>query len=261
MSAFASAIYTGIVGHRRLRPVEHALKYRAFWTLFDLDELPALSGSLRFFSHNAFNLFSFHDRDHGNGGDQPLRAQIETHLAEAGIAIESGPIRLLCMPRILGYVFNPISVYFCHAKDGVLAATLYEVNNTFGQRHSYLMAVEQPYGRTIRQTCPKRLYVSPFMGMKMSYNFRLQPPQETVGLAVDALDGEGVVIETSLSGRKRPLNDRILLSISIGYPLLTLKVIAGIHWEALQLWLKGMKITKRPARPDRPVTIGSGKEP
>lgn len=261
MNALASAAYTGVVGHRRFRPKKHALKYRAYWMLFDLDELPSLSGRLRLFSHNRFNLFSFHERDHGDGSAVPLRTQIDAHLAKAEIETGGGAIRLFCMPRILGYVFNPISVYFCYRKDGELAALLYEVNNTFGQRHSYLLPVGATPGRTIHQTCRKQLYVSPFMDMDMSYNFRVQPPLETVGVAVDAIDAEGVIIATSLSGRKRTLTDHVLLSLFIGYPLLSLKVIAGIHWEALQLWLKGMKIKQRPAPPDRPITIGSGNEP
>jgi len=254
----ASAIYRGTVAHRRLRPRQHSLKYRAFWMLFDLDELPALDRSCKRFSHNRLNLFSFHDRDHGDSSGKPLRQWVELHLKEAGIAADGGPIRLLCLPRILGYVFNPISVFFCYLKDGTLNAILYEVNNTFGQRHSYLIPVEPGAGRTIVQSCPKRLYVSPFNDMDMSYEFKVQPPEASVTVGVDALDLSGLMITTALSGKRRDFSDREMVSAFLGHPLLTLKVIVAIHWEALQLWLKGMKITDRPPGPETPVSLGSG---
>jgi len=253
----ASAIYRGTVAHRRLRPRQHALKYRAFWMLFDLDELPSLDRSLKLFAHNRFSLFSFHDRDHGDSSGKPLRNWIEGHLKDAGIAGDGGPIRLLCLPRILGYVFNPISVYFCYLRDGTLNATLYEVNNTFGQRHSYLIPVEPGSGRTITQSAPKRLYVSPFNDMDMSYAFKVQPPAASVTVGVDALDRAGLMITTSLSGKRHDFTDAAMAGTFLRHPLLTLKVIAAIHWEALLLWLKGMKITQRPPRPDQPVSIGS----
>jgi DUF1365 family protein len=260
MTGFASALYSGTVAHKRLRPKVHALKYRAFWMLFDLDELPALGKAFRLFGHNRFSLFSFYDRDHGDSSGAPLRSWAETHLREAGIATDGGPIRLLCMPRILGYVFNPISIYFCYRRDGSPNAIIYEVNNTFGQRHSYLIAVEPGAGRTISQNCPKRLYVSPFNDMDMSYAFKVQPPEATVTVGVDVLDSKGLMLTTSLSGKRRALSDGAIAGVFARHPLLTLKVIAGIHWEALQLWLKGMKITERPPRPDQPVTIGSATE-
>jgi uncharacterized protein len=254
----ASAIYRGTVAHRRLRPRQHALKYRAFWMLFDLDELPFLASSRRLFSHNRFNLFSFHDRDHGDSSGKPLRGWVEGHLKAAGIADDGGPIRLLCLPRILGYVFNPISVFFCYTQDGAPNAILYEVNNTFGQRHSYLIAVEPGAGRTISQSCPKRLYVSPFNDMDMSYAFKVQPPEGSVTVGVDALDATGLMITTSMSGKRHDFTDAAMAGTFLRHPLLTLKVIAAIHWEALRLWLKGMKITERPPCPDQPVSIGSG---
>ena len=253
----ASAIYRGTVAHRRLRPRQHALKYRAFWMLFDLDELASLSRSRKLFSHNRFNLFSFYDHDHGDSSGTPLHTQVVAHLKQAGIATDGGPIRLLCLPRILGYAFNPISIFFCYARDGALNAILYEVNNTFGQRHSYLIPVELGAGRTITQSCPKRLYVSPFNDMDMSYAFKVQPPEASVTVGVDALDPAGLMITTSMSGRRYDFTDAAMAGTFLRYPLLTLKVIAAIHWEALLLWLKGMKITGRPPRPDQPVSIGS----
>src|SRR5262245_25752722 len=125
--------------HRRIKPKPHKLRYRVFWALLDLDELPALSRRLRLFSFERFNLFGFYTADHGDGSDISLRDQAEKHLADAGIDLDGGAIKLLCMPRILGFVFNPISVYYCYRRDGGLAALIYEVHNTFGQRHSYLI--------------------------------------------------------------------------------------------------------------------------
>jgi len=139
-----STLYVGSVMHRRLRPRRHRLRYRVFWMLLDLDEIERLPRVLRLFSHNRFNAVSFHDADHGDGSATPLRAQVERHLAAAGIALGGGAIRLLCMPRILGYGFNPLSVYFCYQRSGLLAAILYEVHNTFGERHSYLIPTGGP---------------------------------------------------------------------------------------------------------------------
>ena len=148
--------------HRRIKPKTHKLRYRAFWTLLDLDELPSLDKKLRLFSLERFNLFGFYTADHGDGSKVPLRTQAEKHLATAGIDLEGGKIELLCMPRMLGFVFNPISVYYCYRRDGALAALIYEVHNTFGERHSYVLAVDEataarngPY-RPGNSTAPSR---------------------------------------------------------------------------------------------------------
>jgi DUF1365 family protein len=190
-----------------------------------------------------------------------LRAQIESHLEQAGIAIDGGPIRLLCMPRILGYVFNPISIYFSFRRDGSPNAILYEVNNTFGQRHTYLLPVTEIENGTVRQGCAKLLYVSPFMDMAMRYEFRVRLSHNAIAVAIDGIDADGVIIRTALTGARRPLTDANLLRILLGFPLLTLKVIAAIHWEALRLWLKGVKMTKRPPGPERPVSVGISADP
>jgi hypothetical protein len=257
----ASAVYLGQVMHRRVRPRAHRLAYRVFSLLLDLDEIDGLSVRLRLFSRNRFNLLSFHDRDFGAGTDEPLRAQVERHLAEAGIEPDGGPIRLFAMPRILGYVFNPLSVYFCHRRSGVLAAILYEVSNTFGQRHSYLIPVEAGADGMIRQRCAKRFYVSPFMDMGLEYSFRVLPPGERIALSIGADDAEGRCLTAVVTGERRPLTDRGLLGACLACPLLTLKVIAGIHWEALRIWLKGVGVRERPSPPPSPVTISRSSAP
>jgi DUF1365 family protein len=249
-----SALYVGHVMHRRVRPRVHLLRYRLFSLLLDLDHIDDLARRLRLFSRGRFNLFAFHDRDHGAGTAEPLRAQIERHMREAGIAPDGGAIRLLTMPRILGYAFNPISVYFCHRRDGALAAILYEVNNTFGQRHSYLLPVAEGATSPIRQHTPKRFHVSPFMAMDMDYTFRVVPPGERLAITIVGSDADGPIITAALSTTRRPLTDAALARAFVSHPMLTLKVVAAIGWEALKLWRKRVPVHRLPSPPDRAVT-------
>ncbi|MEP7056270.1 MAG: DUF1365 domain-containing protein [Caldimonas sp.] len=259
-----SALYVGRVMHQRLRPARHRLRYRIFTLLFDLDELPALDARLRLFSLNRFNLFSLHERDHGAGDGTNLREHVERQLRAASMPT-GGAIRLLAMPRILGHVFNPLSVYFCHRRDGSLQAILYEVNNTFGERHGYLVAVDatEP-GEPIRQRCAKQFHVSPFLGLQMDYDFRVEPPRAdraALSLGINASDGAGTVLVASLDAQRRPLDDAALLGAWLAHPLLTLKVVGAIRWEALRLWLKRVPLHPRPALPASPVTIVNRREP
>ena len=260
MTGGASTIYAGRVMHQRLRPRRHRLRYRVFSLLLDLDEIDDLAERLRLFSRNRFNLFSFHDRDYGVMTAEPLRQQVERHMRTAGIEADGGPIRLLTMPRMLGYAFNPLSVYFCYRRTGALAAILYEVSNTFHQRHSYMIPVPEGANssgdRPIRQACPKQFYVSPFLDMNLTYEFRTVPPGRRIGIAISGYDSEGAIIVASLYGERVPLSDSRLALAFVTYPLLTLKVIAGIHWEALRIWLKGVGLRARPRAPDRAVTVG-----
>jgi DUF1365 family protein len=253
MNLLNSALYVGQVTHRRLRPRKHALRYRTFALLLDLDELPDLAARSRLFSHNSFNLFSFCDRNYGSGAAS-LREQVEGHARRVGIDLDGGPIRLLTMPRILGYAFNPISLYFCHDRGGGLRAILYEVNNTFGERHSYFIPVEAAASGPIRQSCAKQFYVSPFMAMDMVYEFTVTPPAEKVSIAIVERDRQGVVLTATQAQDRVALNDAALARVFFSHPLLTLKVVVGIHLEALILWIKGMRLQIRPPPPDQPVT-------
>ena len=257
---FRSALYVGAVMHRRLRPTVHQFRYRAFWLLIDLDELPALTARLRLFSHNRFNLFALHETDQGDGSATPLRVQAERHLSEAGIDIAGGPIRLLCMPRTLGYSFNPISIYFCHRPCGELAAIIYEVHNTFGERHSYVSCVE-PKIDAVQQNCRKVFYVSPFMDMDLVYDFRLTAPAERVAVSINASKGAERVLSACLTGVRRELTDGALLKWFSSIPLITAKVTLAIHWEALRLWLKGMRLRNKPSPPVRSATSVFGLSP
>jgi DUF1365 family protein len=249
-----SALYAGTVAHRRIRPRAHALRYRIFMMLLDLDELTALSKRLRLFKADKPGLFSFFQRDHGAGSAAGLRGWVENLLRQAGITPDGGAIRLLCMPRILGHAFNPLTVYFCHRADGRLTALMYEVTNTFGQRHTYLIPVHNA-GSPIMQDCGKDFYVSPFMDMDLRYRFRVAPPGERVAISIDASDDHGVVLAASFVGRHRALTDAVLLGFFLRMPLLGLKVLVGIHWEALLMWCKGIKLRPLPPAPANAVTI------
>jgi DUF1365 family protein len=260
----ASAIYTGSVIHARWKPVRHRLRYRALYLLLDLDELPDLGRRLRLFSIRRFNLFGFRERDHGDGRDRSLRLHVETHLRRAGIEPDGGAIRLLAMPRVLGTVFNPLSVYFCHRADGSLAAVLYEVNNTFGERHSYLIPAASGAGaadKVLRQSCAKRFYVSPFLDMGLSYHFRITVPDERSSVVVQTHDAAGPILTAMFAGTRAPLTDASLCRAFLRHPLLAMQVLGAIHWEALKLWRKGLRLRPRPAPPAEPVSITLPAEP
>ncbi len=243
-----SAIYEGTVVHERVRPKQHRLRYSVFSLLLDLDELPEIDRRSRLFGHNRRAALAFHDRDHGPTTGGPLRPWVEAQLRAAGLALDGGPIRLLCYPRVFGYVFNPLSVYFCYRRDGGLAAILYEVCNTFRERHTYVIPVDNDARPVIRQRCAKSLYVSPFIQMDTDYHFRIVPPGGGINIVIRQEDAEGLLLAASFRGERVPLTDRSLTRCLIRFPLLTLKVMAGIHWEALKLWRKGLPLfSHRPA--------------
>lgn len=258
------ALYVGRVMHQRLRPAKHRLGYRVFSLLLDIDALPALAQRLRLFSLNRFNLFSLHEADYGAGDGSALRPYVERQLLAAGLQ-GGGAIRLLSMPRILGYAFNPLSVYYCDHPDGGLQAILYEVNNTFGQRHSYLIPVDpaEREGARIEQRCEKHFHVSPFLGLDLHYDFRVEAPSpQREGLAVGITVGDeaGPVLVARFDARRVPLNDTALAAAFFSHPLLTLKVVGAIHYEALRLWLKGVRYHACPAAPAQSVTIAGTKD-
>lgn len=252
--ALRSSAYVGRVNHRRSRPVEHQLEYRVFSLLIDLDELDDLDAKLTFFSRGKFNLFSFHDRDYGTGAPANIAAHIRKSLSEHGIAA-NGRIALLCYPRILGYAFNPLAIYYCRDASEKLVAILYEVRNTFGAKHSYLIPVVDGETGVIRQHADKVFHVSPFLDMAMQYHFRLSPPAEKISVAIRETDREGPILHASFHGDRRALSDGALLKLFFTYPLMTLKVIVGIHFEALRLIAKGLKLRPGDPTPAHPITL------
>lgn len=247
MTAVSSAMFFGRVVHSRLRPKRHKLSYRAFWLLVDIDDIDELVGRVRLMSRNRFNLFGLHDSDYGDGSVESLREQVDAALRRHGKDLDAERVLLLTMPRVLGYVFNPLSVYFCYAIDHRLATIIYEVHNTFGERHNYVLSVKGSATGTVRQECDKAFHVSPFIAMDVVYAFQVSPPGERISVAIQGSDKDGPIINTALSGERRDLSDAGLLRAFFSIPLVTLKVTFAIHWEALRLWSKGLRVFPHPA--------------
>lgn len=245
-----AAIYRGEVVHERRRPKHHKLRYRVFSLLVDLDDLPSLSRRLRLFSHNRFNLFSMHDGDYGPGDGRPLAGHMRDLLKRAGLEEYGHRILLLSYPRMLGYVFNPLSVYFCCDAAGRVGTIAYEVSNTFGERKTYLLASNHDEAReTLYQACAKSFYVSPFNTDRGTYSFHIHPPDDRVTIGVALRDPDGPLMRAHFTGTRYPLSDRTLAGLALRNPVMTWKVIGGIHWEAFRLWRKGVPLVRRPAVP------------
>lgn len=232
-----SAFYVGAVTHARLRPAQHHLRYRIVMGLFDLDELQDLARRSWAFGFNRPGLFAFYDRDHGDGSGAPLRPQIAAALREHDMVCD-GAISVLCMPRILGYVFNPLCIYFCHDRTGRLVALVHEVNNTFGERHFYVLAAEPGADGRVAQACDKAFRVSPFLPMALKYHFSVRQPGADTGVAITVSDDRGVVLTASFNGARRRFTTAEILRLWLTHPALTFQVFAGIHWEAVWIWLK-----------------------
>jgi DUF1365 family protein len=249
----ASALYVGKVSHARLRPFRHTFEYRVYSLLADLDELDRLQRKLRLFGHNRFNLFGLADRDHGARDGSSLREWIDRHLAAAGIDLEGGAVRLLSFPRVLGYTFDPLTVWYCFHADGSLRAVLHEVKNTFGEQHGYLV----PIGSDLKHSFDKEFFVSPFMDMEARYEFAINDPGAHLSVGITQSDADGEILTASLRGSRVELTDRNLLKVFFTHPLLTLKVITAIHWQGFRLWRKGAPYRRRPAPPEFPVSVVS----
>jgi DUF1365 family protein len=259
-----STAFTGHVVHARHRPRAHRLRYGVFYLLLDLDEIADLDRSSRLFTYNRPGLFSFHDRDHGPRDGNPLRAWVDTQLSAAGIDPTGGRVSILCLPRILGYAFNPLSVYFCHDRDDRLTAVLYQVANTFGESHTYLVAQQSQEPEengtydpdaTLHHGFDKVFHVSPFIPMDCRYDITLRPPGADVSIVIRESDRDGPLLAATLHAQRVELTDKFLASTILRYPLLTLKVIAGIHWDALRLWLKRTPLVRHTTPPANPVSI------
>ena len=244
MKSFNSCIYSGFVTHRRFKPKRHFFTYKIFSLLIDLKEIENLGKEIKFFSHNKFNILSFYDADHGPRDGSSLANWVKSTLAEAKINIGSGTIKLLCYPRFFGYVFNPLSIFYCYDENLQLKAILYEVKNTFNEQHTYVFSASSS-SNLILHKCDKKFYVSPFMEMKTFYNFRLMNPAKILNVFIKQGDREGTLFTACQIGKKVEMNSKNLFFQFIKHPLMSFKVILAIHFEALRLWIKGVKFVKR----------------
>jgi len=249
-----AALYVGRTVHQRFAPRPHEFSYGLFQVLLDIDRLDDAVAGLKLFRLGRFGLFSFAVADHGARDGSSLRAWVEARLAEAGVPATARTIRLMTFPRMLGFVFNPLSIFFIHDADDRLEAVIYEVNNTFGQTHAYVAPAS---GATVeRQSASKVFYVSPFFRVEGDYRFRLSPPRDQFRLTiVKEISGRADFVASQLTQR-RPLTDGHLLRLTLAMPLMTLGVVAAIHWEALRLWIKGAPFGARPAGPKAGVSAG-----
>jgi uncharacterized protein len=245
-------LFVGEVMHARLGEPAYRFRYGVFSLLLDIDRLHQATGRLRWFSRNRFNLISFHDRDHlAEDCTLGLREWAERVLAARGIDLEGGRIRLLCFPRVLGFVFNPLSIWYCEHKDGRLRAIICEVRNTFGERHCYVLP-EAGWDTHLRH--PKRFHVSPFMGMEGEYTFRFTQPRETLDIAIIERMGGRRVFVARQHMERTALTDGALWALMLVMPLMTLKVVLAIHWQALKIWLRGGKFHRKPPPPSEEVS-------
>ena len=237
-----SCIYNGVVTHRRFKPVKHFLKYKTFSFFIDLDEIEKLDKDNLIFSYNRFNIFSFYNKDHGERDGKSLKIWVLDNLRKFNIDENVNKVKLLCYPRIFGYVFNPLSIFYCY-EDDTLKAIFYEVKNTFNEQHTYIFKVKD--NDKIDQTCKKKFYVSPFMDMDTYYNFRLLNPNDKLSVSIKQIDKEDVVLTAVQTGKRKEFTLRQLIINFFKYPLMTIKIISAIHFEALLLWKKGAIYRKR----------------
>jgi hypothetical protein len=240
---FRSALYRGFVTHRRSCGPEHGFRYALYMCLLDLGELGALDARLRLFGHERRRPLGFYDADHLDGSAAPLPEALRALFDREGIRWPGGRVELLTHCRVLGHVFNPISVFYCYDARDELGAVVAEVNNTFGDRHPYLLPVEN--GRAVWRR-KKLMHVSPFFSMAGSYHFELPAPGPRLEAVVDLTRGGRTELATRLSLERQPLDDAHLARALIRYPLVTLKVVAAIHWQALRLWAKGAPFRSQP---------------
>jgi len=249
-----SHIYNGTVIHKRFKPKEHYFKYKVFSLLIDLSELELLDKKISFFSFNKFNLISFYEKDHGSRDGSSLIKWVKVNLNKNKIDSENIKIKLLCYPRILGYVFNPLSVFFIYKSNDQLSSILYEVKNTFGEQHTYIFRVEEK-NNLFQHNCEKKFHVSPFIEMNCKYFFRILKPSQKISVIIDQYDQEDKILYASQDGKRTDFTSNQLIKSYIKHPLMTFKVILAIHFEAFKLWSKGIKFVKKKLKIKNNITI------
>ncbi len=250
-----SNIYNGTVIHKRFKPKEHFFKYSVFSLLIDLSELDYLDKQVRFFSYNKINLISFYDKDHGNRDGTSIINWVKKNLNQNSISSENVKIKLLCYPRIFGYVFNPLSVFYVYNNQDKLIAIFYEVKNTFGEQHTYIFKINNT-DKLLQHNCLKKFHVSPFIEMDCKYFFRTLLPDKKMSVVIDQYDNnDDKLLYASQDGYIADLKSSELLKSYIKHPLMTFKIIIAIHFEAFKLWSKGIKFIKKKLKLKNNTTI------
>ena len=250
-----SKIYTGKVIHKRFKPKEHYFKYNVFSLLIDLNELEEINKYIKFFSYNKFNIISFYDKDHGDRDGSSIKLWVKKNLRNIGIMTEDISIKLLCYPRIFGYVFNPLSTYFIYNKHSELISIFYEVKNTFGEQHTYIFKAQDE--KTVQNKCKKKFYVSPFMEMDCEYHFKTLNPREQLSVVINQNDKDGKLLFASQDGISKDFNNKNLILSYLTHPLMTFKIIGAIHYEAFKLWAKRIKLIAKKIKLKNNITIES----
>ena len=248
-----SSIYNGTVVHKRFKPKIHFFRYKVFSLLIDLSELSTLDKKINFFSYNRFNLISFFDKDHGERDGTSLIEWVKKNLRENNIDAEEIKIKLLCYPRILGYVFNPLSVFYIYNNNEKLISILYEVKNTFGEQHTYIFKIEND--NLLQHNCEKKFHVSPFIEMNCNYFFRILKPSEKISVIIDQYQSNEKILFASQDGIRADLTSAELIKSYLKHPLMTFKIISAIHFEAFKLWTKGIKFIKKKLKVKNNITF------
>ena len=249
------ALYDARTVHIRSTPFERRFSYRVAQVYLDVDRIGAETRGNPLFAYNRPGLFAFYDRDHGDRSGAPLRAWAERLFAGAGITLENGTVRLLCFPRVLGYVFNPLSVFFGYSPAGELRGIIYEVNNTFGETHAYVARASATH------EADKALHVSPFFDVTGRYKFTMRAPDEAMSLTIETLEAGARTHLATLRGRRSDMTAARLAGLFLRLPFMTLQVIAAIHWEALFLWMRGAGYRRKPAPPAAPFSLARSAQP
>ena len=250
-----SKIYTGKVIHKRFKPKAHYFKYNVFSLLIDLNELEEINKYIKFFSYNKFNIISFYDKDHGDRDGSSIKLWVKKNLRNIGIMTEDISIKLLCYPRIFGYVFNPLSTYFIYNKHSELISIFYEVKNTFGEQHTYIFKAQDE--KTVQNKCKKKFYVSPFIEMDCEYHFKTLNPREQLSVVINQNDKDGKLLFASQDGISKDFNNKNLIVSYLSHPLMTFKIIGAIHYEAFKLWVKRIILIAKKIKLKNNITIES----
>tara|TARA_A100001011_G_scaffold337995_1_gene368545 strand:+ start:311 stop:1069 length:759 start_codon:yes stop_codon:yes gene_type:complete len=238
-----SYIYNGTVIHKRFKPKIHYFKYKVFSLLIDLSDLDKLDKTISFFSYNKFNLVSFFDKDHGDRDGSPLIHWVKKNLKQNNVNCENIKVKLLCYPRIYGYVFNPLSVFYIYKNNDELISILYEVKNTFGEQHTYVFKVKN--NNLLQHHCEKKLHVSPFIEMNCNYFFKILKPTHKISVIIDQYQLKEKILYASQDGNRTDFTTSELIKSYIKHPLMTIKIIAAIHFEAFKLWTKGIRFVQK----------------